>query len=304
MGNRKSLNLAKAKLGLYEKWYRRMSRSGSKIESPAGVPNARAVREHRKARYRARRYYEQLLASYQRISLPLNDESIVLATHLDRLDPFSKTVYVMKTGFGKGISFSESQIARILRSSKAAVNESFVSTSLTLDSVLRSWVAEPGELFIDLAELTPALIRYLQSHEESLDKLSWQLYEQLVAEFFASWGYEVSLVGRDSSTSADIIAVRPPDQSGVTLRYFIEVKKWKGKVGIETINQVVGAIFSERVLHGFHVGVIIASNGYRDLKKFSIPSLSYMGVELRDGQDVRNWLRSYTPSKTGLWIRN
>ncbi|HEX5718589.1 MAG TPA: restriction endonuclease [Thermoanaerobaculia bacterium] len=302
--NRKSYNLAKAKLSLYEKWYRRMGRFGGKMGSSDPIVSASAIREHRKAKNRAGRYFEEMLASYHAIDFPLNSESLKVAEYLNSIDSFGKSVYVMKTGFGKGISFDDSQIARILGSNKAVVHDSFIATCSAFRAFFEEWTStDSQEITIEIAELTPDLIRHLQRNEEMLNDISWQVYEQLIAEFFASWGYQVSLVGRNSETSADIIAIRPPDKSGIAIRYFVEVKKWEDKVGVETINQVLGAIYSERVNQGFHVGVIVASNGYKDLRKVSTPSLSYLGLELRDGNDVKKWLSDYSPSKSGLWLR-
>lgn len=283
-----------------------MGRFGAKMASPDPVVSARAAHEHRKAKDRAGRYFEEMLTNYVQIDLPLNYENRMIAEYLEYSfpDPFDWHVYVMKTGFGKGISFDDSQIARLLGSSKAYVHDSFLSTSSVICSLFKE--RELGRIrpiSIEFNELTPDLIRHLQRNEAMLNDIPWQLYEQLIAEFFASWGYQVSLVGRNSETSADIIAVRPPDKGGISVRYFVEVKKWEDKVGIETVNQVLGAIYSERVNQGFHVGVIVASNGYKDLKKLSAPSLGYLGLELRDGNDVKRWLNEYSPSENGLWLR-
>lgn len=151
--------------------------------------------------------------------------------------------------------------------------------------------------------LSPDLIKHLKTHGSDLERLPWAVFEHLVAEFLAANGFEdVRLVGRDSSTSADVYAAKaiPPLANG--LRLFVEVKKWKQCVGIEVINEVIGAVFSERPRHGWNAAMVVAKGGFRQLRKFTVPEIALMNVELREKQDLMQWLEDYKPSKSGLWL--
>jgi restriction endonuclease Mrr len=154
-----------------------------------------------------------------------------------------------------------------------------------------------------IQKLTPSLIAHLQRHEDDLNKIHWRVFEHLIAEFFASWGFkDVQLVGRNSMTSADIFATYVVNPLGVKHRYFIEVKRWKRKIGIEVINQVLGAMISERERFGWHAAMIVTQVGYKDFEKWDREELAMKGIELKDRDDLLGWLRGYKQNESGLWL--
>ena len=154
-----------------------------------------------------------------------------------------------------------------------------------------------------VTQLTPALIEHLRSQSHDLENLRWDVFERLVAEFFASWGWEdVRLVGRNNKTSADIFAAYIINPIGVKIRYFVEVKRWKYKVGVGIIDQVYGAMISERPAYGWHAAMIVSIVGFKDFEKYSRESLTLKGIELKDQNDLLMWLKGYKPNKNGLWL--
>ena len=125
----------------------------------------------------------------------------------------------------------------------------------------------------------------------------------MIAEFLASWGFEeVHLVGRNPRTSADIFAVHTVNPIGTKFRYFIEVKRWKHKVGVQVIDQVYGAMLNERPIFGWHAAMIVSLVGFKDFEKYTRESLVLKGVELKDSNDLLRWLRGYRPNGNGLWL--
>jgi Restriction endonuclease len=92
------------------------------------------------------------------------------------------------------------------------------------------------------------------------------------------------------------------DSSGMVLRIFIEVKRWKDRVGINMINEVLGAMFTERERLGWHAGIIVSTGGFIRNGRFSTPELSLKGLELRAKEDLLLWLDNYRPNKNGLWL--
>jgi predicted DNA-binding protein YlxM (UPF0122 family) len=154
-----------------------------------------------------------------------------------------------------------------------------------------------------IKNLTPELIKHLQSHHDNLDDLRWDVFEHLIAEFFASWGWEdVRLVGRNHRTSADIFAAHIINPLGVKIRYFIEVKRWKHKVGVQIIDQVYGAMISEKPVWGWHAAMIVSLVGFKDFEKYSREAIALRGIELKDRNDLLKWLKGYKRNKNGLWL--
>ena len=149
--------------------------------------------------------------------------------------------------------------------------------------------------------LNPYLIAHLRSHEDDLHKLDPYVFEHLIAEFFASWGYDdVRLVGRDKSTAADVFAMRKEEPLGEEVRYFVEVKRSKYKVGIEVINSVLGAVSGERDRFGWHIALIVSLAGFTESRRYS--NLTNRRIVLRTKDDVIAWLMSYEPDGNGLWL--
>ena len=151
--------------------------------------------------------------------------------------------------------------------------------------------------------LSPELIAHLRTHHDDMSLIPPEVFEHLVGELFASWGWdEVRLVGRNSETSADILAGRFDNNLGERTRYFIEVKKWKHRIGIEVINQVLGAMIDERPKFGWHAAMIVTVAGGKNTRKYSLEELRLKGVWIKDQSDLNRWLDGYKPAPSGLWI--
>ena len=151
--------------------------------------------------------------------------------------------------------------------------------------------------------LSLSLIQHLKSHHEDMQKLPPDVFEHLIGEFLAANGFEdVSLVGSNPSTSADIFAAYTIPPLEQKLRFFIEVKRTQQKVGIEVINNVLGAMAIERPKCGCQIALIVSLNGFKQMRNISYRQLSLMGVELRDRSYIDIWLKDYKPNGSGLWL--
>ena len=120
-----------------------------------------------------------------------------------------------------------------------------------VDNVTRARDLEVPELArIDFSDrirlidtLSVELIAHLKEAGHDLDKLRWDVFEHLIAEFLASKGFQdVSLVGHDPLTSADIYAVHLVPAVDEKLRFFVEVKRTRDAVGIEVDQQRAGCL--------------------------------------------------------------
>lgn len=160
-----------------------------------------------------------------------------------------------------------------------------------------------GNAISRVEELTPALIEHLKVHVDDLRMLDPTLFEKLIAEILAQRGfYDVVWVGRNRATTADIFATTLVAAVNVPIRFYIEVKRTESRVGIEVINAVHGAMLLEREKFGCHLAMIVSLGGFPDKMRYSQNRLSLRGVELKDKDDIHEWLRHYRPAKNGLWL--
>lgn len=246
----------------------------------------------------------------------MNTSSNYLNTQIEEIvncllsPPRLRDIYRLRTGMDDGRVKTMSEVALIFDISEATVRREHKKAERKVLEILSRQQFEHHTISVDVSEtiervkeLTPSLITHLKNNQGDLRKLSWQVFEHLIAEFFANWGYDdVRIVGRNPQTAADIIAIRKPDASGVKVRYFIEVKRWKNRVGVEVIDRVIGALLAERGGFGWHLGMIVAIADFKNMEKYRPTQLSMLGVELRGGDDVRCWLQNYRFHQRGLWL--
>lgn len=167
--------------------------------------------------------------------------------------------------------------------------------------------ASPGLELVTVSDLdehlTPFLIEHLKRSPDDLIRITPRALEELIGEFFASWGFDdVKLVGRSGATAADVFAVEKRDPLGVLIHYFVEVKRWKDKVGVEVVDRVYGAMHNERSRWGWDKAVIVSLQGAKKMRKYSKDDLKLMGIEIRDKSNVVDWLNEYRPGPSGLWL--
>ena len=230
-------------------------------------------------------------------------EQEVLILRFGLADGFARTIEEVGKKFtvtNKTIKDVETRALRKMRHPDA------LKKILDESNDINRMLSEPIEV-IDLVEaekkLTPYLISHLKNTVKDLEKLNPAVFEHLVGEFFASWGFdEVRLVGTDSTTSADVFAMTKLRPDDTEIRYFVEVKRWKEKVGISVINGVIGAISGERDKYGWSIGMIVTSSCIVKTKRYS--NLDYKGIHLKDKNNVIQWLEQYKPNKNGLWLPN
>jgi len=170
----------------------------------------------------------------------------------------------------------------------------------------------PPEPTINISEvvgtvktLTPELVLHLKKSVDDLFKLPPKIFEHLVAELLKARGFrDVRLVGSNPLTSADIFATVYVDAIGFEMKFFVEVKRWKDKVGIEVIDKVLGALLGEKEVFGWHAGMIVSVAGFKDFEKYTPERIRLKGLELKDKNDLLRWIQDYKQSPTGLWLPN
>ena len=154
-----------------------------------------------------------------------------------------------------------------------------------------------------IQELSVPLLRHLKSQSEDLIKIPPSVFEHLIGELLASSGFEdVRLVGSNRLTSADIFAVHTVNSLGTRIRFFIEVKRTRDRIGIQVINSVIGAMEIERPRFGCHAALIVSLGGFTNLHNYSTHELSFRGIELFGPKEIQRWLHNYEPNGQGLWL--
>ena len=266
-------------------------------------------------------YFSLVASNYD--SLPLEVKEGFQRV-LKTLSPKEEKVLKMRYGFGeernhtlkevgKFFSITGERVRQIqLKARRKLMHPSRLKAlrKLLNTDELQEQLEKDGHLevvaFVETAKkLEPYLIEHLKGTPGDINKLPWNICEHLIAEFFASWGYsDVRLVGRNPDTAADVIAIGKESPSGVRIRYFIEVKRDKNKVGVEVVDRVYGAILREQENYGWHIGMIVSFFGFKDSDRIERNLLAMKGIELRGKDDIVQWLREYKPSDKGLWLPN
>jgi len=257
------------------------------------------------------------LVPYSAHDLPLHQLRVAVAGILYRFP--KKYIAVLSACYGidspeltiaktiEQLNVSESDIryakARALRMLLHPAQQDLIRSIVESESPAKAPTIEVKYAVESIQKLTPDFVEHLRKNNDDLHAVQWDVFEHIVAELMASAGFhDVSLIGRDSSTAADIFAAWKVGPLGSSVRYFVEVKRWKDRVGVEIIDRVHGAMLAERPTHGWHAALIVSLGGFKEFQKYDRPALRNLGVELKDKQDILSWLEDYQPDTNGLWL--
>ncbi len=249
---------------------------------------------------------------------PIGDEIPELRTvkvadiqeFLAKLDYQPRVVFQLRTGIGDGFRYSLREVAHIFKTTPERISRMQRRTRQKFLFEIAKYVPESKVSQVEVESivgqvqsLTPYLIEHLRANPTDLQRLHWRVFEELIGEFFASWGYEdVRLMGRSPSTAADIFALKKSKPDGTELRVFVEVKRWKETVGVEVIDRVYGAFLAEKQTFGWHMAMVVTVAGFSNMVKYTPQQLTMLGIHLKNGDDVKQWLKDYRFAKNGLWL--
>ena len=117
----------------------------------------------------------------------------------------------------------------------------------------------------------------LASGIEKIDAMSGQMFEQLLLEHFKKLGYRGKTTAETADYGADLILERD------NLKYVVQAKRWKQNVGIEAIQQIIGAIS----YYGVDQGMVITNSYFtKNAKKLAQANK----IELWDRKKLINML--------------
>jgi hypothetical protein len=198
--------------------------------------------------------------------------------------------YELGFGYGGEIRVSDQCIDGILAQTDAA--DLFVNTYPDGQPLFKCApsLLVPG-VRVEIASVNQELLKFLAAHPESIYALDPRHFEELVAEIFRDFGYEVLLTPRTRDGGLDIRAIKK-DSVG-TLLYLIECKRYAATrpVGVEIVRGLYGVATEERASCGI---IATTSHFTRDAKEFA-DKIKYQ-MSLRDYKDLVGWLKQYPTS--------
>ncbi|MDP3589782.1 MAG: restriction endonuclease [Methylobacter sp.] len=156
------------------------------------------------------------------------------------------------------------------------------SASFELDS------KELGQSIIEVASFVDrALLERLRQFPDDLRVIDRRKFEQLVAELFSGFGYEVELTQRTRDGGKDIIAIKRHE---VDVRFLIECKRPDpgNPIRVGTVRELYGVKIDDGATKA-----ILATTTYftPDAKLFS--EKHQWELELKDFEAIKGWIEHY-----------
>ena len=132
-----------------------------------------------------------------------------------------------------------------------------------------------------------ALIERLHKYPDDLRIIDRRLFEEIVAEIFSGFGYQVELTQRTRDGGKDIIAIR---QTEVNLRFLIECKRPDpgNAVGISVVRELYGVKIDDGATKA-----ILATTTHlsKDAKIFI--NKHQWELEAKEYNGILDWINSY-----------
>ena len=149
-----------------------------------------------------------------------------------------------------------------------------------------------GKTIIEVSRwVDDRLMEYFQKHPDKLKTMDRGLFEELVAEIFHGFGYEVEMTRRTRDGGKDIIAIK---RNEVESKYLIECKRPNpgGYVNVKTVRELYGVKTSEKATKG-----IIVTTAYLSPDAKLFIEKNRWELEGKEYEDLRQWLIEYSRHK-------
>ena len=132
-----------------------------------------------------------------------------------------------------------------------------------------------------------ALIERLRKQPDDLRTINRRLFEELVAELFNGFGYEVELTKRTRDGGKDIVAVRRRE---VETRFLIECKRPDpgNPVGVSTVRELYGVKTDDGASKA-----ILATTSYLSPDARLFIEKHRWELEAREYEAIQEWITTY-----------
>lgn len=132
-----------------------------------------------------------------------------------------------------------------------------------------------------------ALIQRLQKNPDELRTINRRVFEELVAELFSGFGYEVELTKRTRDGGKDIIAIRRRE---VETRFLIECKRPDpgNPVCVSTVRELFGVKVDDGATKA-----ILATTTYLTADAKMFVQKHQWELEAKEFQDLQDWIDAY-----------
>jgi hypothetical protein len=146
-------------------------------------------------------------------------------------------------------------------------------------------IHEYGTILDVSSVINRQLVEYFRLYPNRLFDLAPRQFEELVAELWAKFGWDVELTVPSRDGGRDVIAVK---YSPAKARYLLECKRWNRKVGVQVVRSFHGVVEDEQATKGLLVTTA----------RFTGPAQEYLDrhpwrLEGRDFEGVVQWLELY-----------
>lgn len=91
---------------------------------------------------------------------------------------------------------------------------------------------------IRLNIIDPNFYNVLLANPHLLKTLNWRVFEEMLADVLVTFGYEIELQKGSKDGGVDIFALKRDSDFG-THRYIIQAKRYKNKIGVEPVRQLL-----------------------------------------------------------------
>lgn len=147
-------------------------------------------------------------------------------------------------------------------------------------------------LIISKDKLTTALIEYAKKSGKILFDIRPEVFEELIAEIFASNGFKVEITKRSRDGGKDIVGVKY--DLGIPSHWIIECKRYReNKVDVRLVRD----LFAVKEAGHFSNAVLVTTSSFTD------PALDFQrsvwGLSLADFRTLTSWLDGYVFTETG-----
>ena len=138
------------------------------------------------------------------------------------------------------------------------------------------------------------LIEKLSKFPTELKTFNRRLFEELIAELFHGFGYDVELTKQTRDGGRDIVAIK---NNEIALKYLIECKRPDpgNVVGIKPIRELYGVKSDEKASKA-----ILATSTYFSKDALKFVERNKWEMETKDYDGLQEWISQYLKIKTGI----